>query len=258
MITSSTYIPVSEVIGAAAMELGDPEFRKWGKPAYESAAQRALSTLCHDVDADERHWEAEIPESMILQLPFGMNTKSIAMLFNGDHCDMMNGKNLFIKPNYFHKGAPNVGGVANNHGSGEDLAQWWCGNSIVGAWWGNSIFYAGESNGCLYLGPSCAAFQKLHVTYSGIGIDQWGCDFNIPEWAREAIINQVIERGAADLWAMTRDNFYRAIQQDKKQENSITNVNGSWIRALRWWSRMDRKQRTDAWTYSTWFGIPPY
>lgn len=258
MITSATFLPVSEVIGDAARELGDPEQRKLTPGFYLSAAQRALSTLCHDVDADERHWEAEIPESMILQLPFGMTNKSVAMLFNGDHCDISSGKTLYIKPNYYHKGVPNKGGVANNHGSGEDLVQWWYNNSLVNSWWRNYVFYAGESNGCLYLGPSCAAFQKLHITYTGIGIDKWGCDFNIPEWAREAITNQIMERAAASLWMMTGDARYRAIQQDKKAENSVTNTNGSWIRALRWWSRMDRKQRTDAWVFTTWFGVPPY
>lgn len=258
MITNSTFIPASEVIGDAAQELNDPEQRKLTPGFYQSATQRALSTLCHDVDADERHWETEIPESLIIKLPFGMTRKSIAMLFNGSHCDIMAGRTLFIRPNYYHKGAPQVGGVANNHGAGEDLVQWWYNNSVITNWWGNFVFCAGESNGCLYLSPNCAGYEKLHITYTGIGIDQWGCDFNIPEWAREAIVNQVIERGAASLWMLTGDSRYRAIQQDKKAENSITNPNGSWIRALRWWSRMDAKQRSDIWTYTTWFGVPPY
>ena len=259
MITNSTFIPVSEVIGDAAKALNDPEQRKLTPGFYLSAAQRALSTLCHDVDADERHWEADIPESMILQLPFGMTNKSVAMLFNGDHCNISGGKTLYIKPNYYHKGIPTTGAVENNPGSGEDLVQrWYYNNNLTAAWWGNNIFYAGESNGCLYLGPSCAAFEHLHITYTGIGIDKWGCDFNIPEWAREAITNQIIERGAADLWMMTGESRYRGKEQDMKEQNSITNPNGSWIRALRWWSRMDRKQRTDIWTYTSYFGIPPY
>ena len=57
---------------------------------------------------------------------------------------------------------------------------------------------------------------------------------------------------------LTRDTDYRAIQKDAKLELAITNPNGAWITALRRWSRMDRKQRTDTWTYSSWFGIPPY
>ncbi len=252
-MTSSTYLPVSEVIGVAAMNLGDGELRKWGRPAYESAAQRAVSVLFKDVSADTRQWECAIPkDSLIVRLPFGMTTKSLVMLFNGDHCDMRNAMNLFIKPGYYHKGG--TGAVANNTGSGEDLITWNTDN-----WWPRgSLCWAGEHAGCLYLSPSCRAYDKLHITYSGIGIDCWGDTFQVPEWAREAIIDRVTYEGAGQLWAMTRDNFYRAVQQDKKEAIAITNPNGTWQQALIYWSRMDQKQRNDVWTATSWVGISPY
>ena len=251
MITAATMIPASEVIGDASEALNDLELRKWTPAAYESAAQRALSNLCHDVDADERHWEAEIPESLIIKLPFGMHRKSLVMAFNGDHCDMNGANTVFEKPNYFHKGGD--GAVANNWGSGEDLIQ-----GPQSPLYAGSLLFYGESNGCLYLSEACRGYQKIHITYYGIGIDKWGCDFNIPEWARDAIGYYIIEKGAGALWMLTRDTDYRAIQKDAKLELAITNPNGAWITALRRWSRMDRKQRTDTWTYSSWFGIPPY
>ena len=254
MITNATFLPVTEVIGDVSERLNDPELRKWMPASYESAAQRALSNLCHAADFDERHWECEIPASGIIKLPFGMHRKSLVMAFNGDHCNMLAAKTVFEKLNYFHKGGQ--GGVANNLGSGEDLVQWFDGIGVQGAA-GDLLFY-GESNGCLYLSPSCCGFQKLHITYYGIGIDKWGCDFNIPEWGREAIGAFMIEKGAAALWMLTRDTAYRAIQQEFKAELAITNPNGAWMTALRRWSRMDQKQRTDVWTATSWYGIPPY
>lgn len=252
-MTASTYLSVSEVIGVAAMRLGDPEFRKWGRPAYESAAQRAVATLFKDASADTRQWECPIPkDSLIVKLPFGMTTKSLAMLFNGDHCDMRNAMTLFIKPNYYHKGGS--GAVANNTGSGQDILVWNNDN-----WWPRgSLYYAGEHAGCLYLSPSCASFDKLHITYSGIGIDCWGSSFQVPEWAREAIIDRITAEGAAQLLAMTRDAFYRTVQQDMKEALMLTNPNGTWQRALIYWNNMDRKSRNDTWTATSWVGISPY
>ena len=256
MITNATYIPVSEVIGDVSERLNDPELRKWTPASYESSAQRALSNLCHDADFDERHWECEIPSTGIIKLPFGMHRKSLVMAFNGDHCDMLSAQKVFEKPNYFHKGGE--GAVANNLGSGEDLVPSWRPNSIgVQGVVGDILFY-GESNGCLYLSPACMGFQKIHITYYGIGIDKWGCDFNIPEWARDAIGAFMTEKGAAALWMLTRDTAYRDIKNEFKLELALTNPNGAWMTALRRWSRMDKKQRTDTWTYTSWFGIPPY
>lgn len=251
MITNATYLPVSEVINDVSERLGDPELRKWTPASYESAAQRALSNLCHDADFDERHWETEIPSSGIIKLPFGMHRKSLVMAFDGDHCDMLNAKKVFEKPNYFHKGGE--GAVANNLGTGEDLLNWFDGPQASG----DQLFY-GESNGCIYLNPGARCYQKIHITYYGIGIDKWGCDFNIPEWARDAIGAYMTEKGAAALWMLTRDNAYRIIQQEAKLELALTNPNGAWLAALTRWSRMDKKQRTDTWTYTSWYGVPPY
>lgn len=254
MITQSTYISADQVIGDAAAELGDTGFRKWGKPAYLSAAQRALATICHDVPWDTRHWEAEIPASLILPLPWGMTEKSLAVLFNGDHCDFRNVQTLHIKPNMYHKGGE--GYVANNAGAGLDIAPG--GLDWSGAWPQNYLYFAEDSAGCLYLSASCRAFQKVHITYSGLGIDCLGDDFRIPEWAREAITDAVILRGAKGLRAITRDNLYREIIREKEPQLALTNPNGTWLRALGHWGRMGQKDRMDTWTRTTWFGYPPY
>lgn len=254
MISQTTYIPVAQVIGDAAAELGDGEFRKWGRPAYVSATQRALSTLCHDVPWDTRHWEAEIPDNLIVKLPWGMTQKSLAVLFNGEHCDMNSATTLHIKPNMFHKGGG--GYVANNTGAGFDIGVG--GPDFANSGVQNWLYFAWESAGCLYLSASCRAYEKVHITYSGLGIDCLGDDFCVPEWAREAITDAVILRGAKGLRAITRDNLYREIIREKELQLALNNTSGTWLRALGYWGRMGQKERMDTWTRTTWFGFVPY
>lgn len=256
MITGGTYVPVSQVIGDAAIELGDPEFRKYTYPAYVSAAQRALSRLFHDVPADIRHFEADITPTLIIDLPWGMTEKSLACVYNGDQCDFVNVQNLFIKPHMWHSGGQ--GYVANNVGYGVDLVGPLAWNCPYPQQW---IYFAGESNGKLYLSQSCSGFQKVHITYSGLGIECLGDEFQIPEWAREAIADMVMLRAAKALKKIAVDKDrqdYMDIIRDKEQATAITNPNGTWLQALGYWGRMGEKERMDVWSSTTWLGYPPY
>lgn len=257
MRTTTAYIPVAQVIGDAAQELGDGEFRKYGRPAYVSAAQRALATLCHTVPWDVRHFQAPIPEDRILKLPWGTNEKSLVVLFNGPRCDFNNVRTLFIKPGLFHNGGS--GYVANNTGGGVDVVPRVSWNT---SWPDNWLFFAGETNGNLYLSPSCSSYENIHITYMGLGMECWGDDFCIPEWAREAITDMVILRAAKTLRSLTNgsstSNMYREIINEKEQATAITNPNGTWLQALSYWGRMDEKQRNDVWSATTYFGEAPY
>ena len=252
-MSGTSFIPVTDVIFDAAQELRDAEFRRYGRPAYVSAAQRGLSELCHDVPWDVRHWDAKVPENRILDLPWGITEKSLVMLYNGDNCDMRLAQNLFIKPGMYHKGGE--GYVANNVGAGMDLSI--KGFQFVSQTMQNWVYFAGEADQKLFLSPSCLQFENIHITYSGLGMDCWGEDFCIPMWAREAITDYVILKAAKSLM---QDNmtFYREVIRDKQSSIALTNPNGTWIRALTYWGRMDEKTRNDTWTYTTRFGRWPY
>lgn len=253
MRNTTAYIPLEDVLLDASQEIRDVEFRRYGRPAYVSAAQRGLSELCHDVPWDVRHWETKIPENLIVDLPFGTGEKSLVLLFNGNNCNINNAQTLFIKPGMYHKGGE--GYAANNTGPGLDITvpsiafQ----NQLMQNW----TYFAGESNGKLYLSPSCASFENIHVTYSGLGMECWGEDFCIPMWAREAITDYVILKAAR---ALRQDsmNFYREVIREKEMALSLNNPSGTWIRALGYWARMDEKQRNDVWTQTTRFGRWPY
>jgi hypothetical protein len=256
MITGGTYIPVDQVIGDAAIEVNDDEFRKAGKPFYLSAAQRGLSILMKDVPADVRHFEAPIPDDLIIKLPWGMTNKSLAKLYDGPGCDLSSAETLFIKPNMFHKGG--AGYVANNMGITADIVPGLLNWNVANWWPQNWIYFAGEANGYLYLSSSCRQFGFLHITYSGLGIECWGSDFCIPEWAREAITDYVVQRAASKLFMLTKDATFRDKQKEKDSALSLMNPSGTWSRAMSYWGRMDQKQRNDVWTSTTWYGYPPY
>lgn len=264
MPNSATYVPVSQIIGDAARELGDLGFMKFGRPAYISATQRALSRLFHDVPADTRHFEAEVPQDLILKLPWGITEKSLVVLFNGPTCNYQNVQTLFIKPNMYHHGYDPSQGfqgyVANNTGLGGDIVPGyvtWSAN-----WPQNWLYFAGEANGNLYMSYSCLQFQKIHITYTGLGMDCWGDDFCVPEWAREAITDMVILRAARTLRSLNNGNsagnLFREIIKEKEMATAISNPNGTWLQALGYWGRMDEKTRNDVWTATTWYGVPPY
>lgn len=253
MITTTAYIPVENVLFDAAQEIRDSEFRRYGRPAYLSAAQRGLSELCHDVPWDVRHFQTKIPPNRIIDLPFGTGQKSLVALFNGDNCDMRYAQTVFIKPNMYHKGGE--GYVANNIGPGIDISV--PNNALYNQTMQDYLYFAGESDGKLYLSPSCLQFENIHITFSGLGMECWGEDFCIPMWAREAITDYVILKAARAL-RQDNMNFYREVIREKEAALALTNPSGTWIRALGYWGRMDEKERNDVWTQTTRFGRWPY
>ncbi len=259
MRTTTAYVPVGQIVRDATRELGDPEGRKYGPAAYISAAQRALSRLCHDVPHDVRHMQMPIPPDLIVKLPWGTNDKSLVVLFNGEHCNFGNVQTLFIKPNVWHQGGQ--GYVANNTGMGADIVPGYLNWSAPGQWWQNWTYFAGESNGNLYLSHSCLQYQNIHITYAGLGMECWGDDFCVPEWAREAITDMVILRAAKVLKKMSVDKDrqdYMDIIREKELSTSILNGAGTWLQALNYWGRMDEKTRMDVWTQTSFYGYPPY
>jgi hypothetical protein len=255
MSVSTSYISVSNVITDASQELRDPECGKLGYPFYRSAAQRALQELGYDTFFDRRVWETAIPENLIVELPEGIIGLETALLFNGDNCNVSQSAVMFIKPNMYHKGG--TGYLANNTWRNHDPLQyssgWWSCPPYLGPF-GNGVFFAGEFRGSLYLSHSCAQYERLHITYNGLGMEKWGDDFEIPQWAREAVTDFIILRCAR---ALQQDNmqYYRAIINDKQTEMKA--MNGTWTRAKMRWNGMDKKSRYDTIAYTTYFGTTP-
>lgn len=255
---TTAFLPVSEILLAAAQEIRDDDFRlAGGRPFYLSAAQRGLQELCYDALWDERSTQVPIPTNLIVELPADcIDLRPGLALFNGDQCDFNNVTTLYIKENLYHKGGQ--GYVADNHGPTDQLmwgGLWW--SQPLSAWYRNRLYFAGSFQGKLYLSSACAAFQNLYIPYHSIGIDDWCEDFRVPMWAREALTDFVIDRAAKRL-EQTNANYYRPIIARKQGELSLNNGAGTWSRALVRWKRMDQKQRSDLIMYLSRYGHNPH
>lgn len=245
----NSYLPVGEIITAAAQELRDGDFSHGlGRPFYLSAAQRALTAMNYETGFYKKIFNEPIPESLIIDLPEDMTAKDQIYIYRGDTCSVESSTILFVKPNMFHFGGDS-GYIAQNKGRNRDALQY----SLK---WSESpptrLFFCGEYNGKLYLSPSClAAYERIFIPYSGIGVDCFGEDFKVPMWAREAITDWVIHRIAL---ALEREDvqFYRGVIARK--ENELKGPMQSWKSAINLYKRSDKKQRYDTSAYTYDFG----
>ncbi len=239
MSRDTVYISVDNIITDASQELRDPEQRKVPYATYRSMAQRAVQELCYDVPWDERTFDVEVPGNRILELPDGVTSLLAVWLYNGDACNVSTSTKVFIKPNMVSKGGG--GYLANNKTPGGDLGPF--------PWFGQSsgygvVNYAGISDGKMYLSENCLSYQRIMVRYSGIGMECFGEDFQVPGWAREAVTDFIILKAARML--MQDDmRYYPMVVRDKEVQVSTGNPNGTWCRALGRWNRMDQKERDD-------------
>lgn len=242
----NSYISIGEIVVAAAQELREEEFGVLGRPFYVSSAQRAVTQMnyaCHFFKQDAI---LDIPASRVVELPKDLSGKDYVYLFSGDSCDIGNAPTLWIKPGMFHLGG--TGFVSQNTGIADPLIPWRFPLNFAPA---NFIYYAGERRGKLYLSPSCAGFEKLLILYTGIGVECFGDDFEIPMWAREAVTDFVILK-AAQARFREDPQAMRMVIADKKAE--MTAVNGSWNRAIWQYKQSDQKRRYDQSVTSTRFG----
>lgn len=233
---------MGEILTAASQELRDPEFGRLGKPFYVSACQRGLTEMNSHTNFYKKTWQSSIPENLILELPQDLTETDGIYLFSGTDCNIQTSTILFIKPNMWHQGGE--GYIANNKGKNRDELQW----SLK---WNeappNHIYFAGLRGGKLYMSPSCRTFEKIHIAYTGLGMDCFGEDFRIPHWCREAITDFVIHRAAL---AMEREDPQFLARVIARKENELKSPSGSWYTAIGRYKRLDKKGRYDTTAYT--------
>lgn len=246
MPAGNAYIKLDEVITAAAQELGVPEFGSLGKPFFISAAQRGLQEMNYLTQFHEKEFITEIPENLIVELPCDLTEKDQVYLANMNGCNIAASTILFIKPNMWHKGGQ--GYFAQNKGENADVLQYsfWFGEAPP-----NRLYFAGERDGILFLSPSCNQFTHIVIPYSGVGVDEFGEDFKVPQWCREAITDFIIHRAALVL-ERGDPQYMRGVIQRKQYE--LTDPRGSWFTASGRFKRMDKKTRYDTAAYNFRFG----
>jgi len=242
MPAGNVKFTMGEVIAAAAQELRDPEFGRMGKPFYVSACQRGLTEMNSYTNFYKKVYDVPVPENLILELPQDLTEKDGIYLYSGEQCNITNSTILWIKPNMWHQGGE--GYIANNKGRNYDALQWSFSGTQTAP---QHLYFAGERDGKLYLSPSCRIFQKIHIAYTGLGMDCFGEDFDIPHWCREAITDFVIHRVAL---AMEREDPQHLARVIQRKENELKSPTGSWWTAIGRYKRQDRKGRYDTTAYT--------
>jgi hypothetical protein len=239
---------VDEVITAAAQELRIPDFGMLGRPFFLSAAQRGLTEMNSATNFFKKTWEHEL-DSLVLNLPNDLTEKDGIWLVKGSGSTITSSTPLFIKPNMWHKGGE--GYIANNKGLNRDQLQW----SLT---WSETppshVYFAGEYNGSLYFSPSCMQWNYIHIQYTGLGMDCFGEEFEVPHWCREAITDYVIHRCAM---ALERDDPQHLARVIARKDNELKSPMGTWWTAVGRYKRLDKKGRYDISSYTTRFGHHP-
>ncbi len=249
MPASTASFPVDEILLAAAQELRDNDMNRLGRPFYMSAAQRGLSEMNSQTHFHKKTWSADVPSNLVLQLPEGLTEKDGVYLYNEQDGNILSSTILWIKPNMWHTG--NGGYISNNKGRNRDALQF-------SASWSETppshLYFAGERDGVLYMSPGCLKWQKVHVAYTGIGMDCFGDDFRVPHWCREAITDFVILRAAL---ALEREDPQRLGRVINRKEAEMKTPAGSWWTAVGRYKPADKKGRSDSTAYNFGFGHTP-
>jgi hypothetical protein len=247
MPAGNAFISLDEIITAAAQELGLLEFGALGKPFFVSSAQRGLTDMNYLTNFHKKLFTAEIPESLILEMPDDMTSMDQAYVAKMDGFNITSSSLLFIKPNMFHMGGE--GYFAQNKGLNHDALQY----SFK---WNETpphhLYFAGERDGKLYLSPSCRErWGHVVIPYVGLGMDCFGEDFQVPMWLREALTDYVIHKAALALERGDPQHLNRVIQ---RKESELKSPRGSWMMASRRYKEMDKKTRYDTTGYNFRFG----
>lgn len=245
MSAQSATVPVSDIILDASQALRDDDCRKaGGKPFYMAQAYRAVRKMGFDTLFDTRRTDIDIT-GLVLDLPAGCIGLVDLFLFSGDACDMAHARHVRIKPNMYNRGGS--GFLSRNMWRNEDILQWNAGWSCAPP---RHLYFAGTDDKKIYLSASCLQYEKLHVVYSGLGVDEMGKSFNVPEWMAEAVTH-FIQLKVAERLLQGNMQFYRDWISRMNSELNVNNTSGSWHQARTYFGRMDKKTRADMIQYMT-------
>lgn len=258
MKTTTSFVPVGEVISDAVAPLRDMDFGRLGKQFYVAAAFRGLRKMCFDTNFNKRVWTAAInQDTLINDLPPGYLESDGAWLYNGDNCDVAYSTVLFIKDNMHRLGGE--GYVANNKWHNHDPLQFsYAATGTRSGGWSSEpprcLHFAGTFNGEIHFSDSCRQYEFVHMLYTASVTDQCDDNLRIPEWAAEAITDYVTMRGAEALEREDPQYLNRLIA---RKENEMKAPNGSWRTAEYYYKRMSKKGRYDLAAKTFGFGHTP-
>lgn len=246
MSTGNSYVPLETVLYDAASELGDEDYRKaGGRPFYVAAAQRGVSKMFKDTMMDFRTWTTLIDGRPIIEMPEGLEEIDAIYVQSGEDCNTGESRKVYVK-NDMHRLSGQGYTAGDQWYNGLDPLQFSHGWSSTPP---PNLFFCGRWQGQIHLSDSCLSWAVLRIDYQGLGMEKIGDDFAVPYWMRDAITDFVVMRAAQKMRRLDKQFMTMIIREKETQMER-----GSWLTAMAYAKRMDRKTREDTNIYNETFG----
>ena len=237
----NTYISPNVLISDIVLLVGDDSFTFKSKGFYIGQIQACLNELAFDTFFQEGYIDVDVPtETLCLPMPENIFNIKQMFLFNGDDCNLTSATTVYHKRNYVAKKSGYTARVTSV--SNGDPFQ------MMGHGHDSNYFYEVQ-NGLIMLSAYCQTFDKLRIYYNGVGGKIEDAPV-IPLFFRQVIIDWVSLR-ALDMKIMSNpagNTFLYAIR-DRIDKRLNDPYEGSYIKAQRRVSNIDRKEKDDLITY---------
>lgn len=246
MIQGARKYSPAEVRASVMANVGDAGQMSDGY--YNGLIVRALKELALDTFFDHRTYTADIPASLMVNMPKDFAGLKKVFAFSGTVCE----PSAMINAHYHDRMTRQGGGAffAENRGyNGTDRLSdnLWTHDPAP------SLLYFGLQDGVLMLSSQFSAYERVYVEYNGLGTE-FGDEPVIPAWAQQAIIDWCTVEA---LRPKVAENPGRWIPVKRDAELSLLGdgrKRGSWAEAKKRVQQIDQKGVADLHKTLTSFG----
>lgn len=187
MDSSNDYLSVNHVLAEVSMACGDKDFRNgFSKGWYVSRIQDALQEIAIDTFYQKITDDFDIPSNLNLEMPDNSFNIRLMIAYTGACCVPSTSAVIHWKRNYNNKGKVD-GALTRHEGTGRANTS----DPILPSTRGiDNLYYAAVQEGVISFSPAVAQFDKVRITYNGMGI-QVGDTPVIPRFFERAVNSYV-------------------------------------------------------------------
>ena len=164
---SNDYLSVNHLLAEITMACGDKDFRNGvSKGWYISRIQDALQEIAIDTFYQKITDDFDVPDDLNLAMPENSFNIRLMIAYRGACCVPSSMGVIHWKRNYNNK--KKVDGALTRHmGTGKTNGNEPIMPSTRGV---GSLLYAGVQGGFISFSPAVAQYDKIRITYNGMGI----------------------------------------------------------------------------------------
>jgi hypothetical protein len=180
---SNDYLSVNHILAEVSMACGDKDFRNgFSKGWYVSRIQDALQEAALDTFYYKITDDFDIPANLNIAMPDNSFNIRMMIAYTGDCCVPSKSAVIHWKRNYNNK--KKVDGALTRHqGTGKSNTS----DPIIPSTRNvGNLYYAGIQDGHISFSPAVAQFDKVRITYNGMGV-QVGDTPIIPRFFERAV-----------------------------------------------------------------------